>query len=154
MLPHGRIGVAEACSGLSMLTTFFALATAVALVIRRPWLDKVVVLLSAAPIAVVANVARIATTALAQEWFGAETAHYLFHDLAGWLMMPLALVLLWAELRLVSFLLASLRPTDPSWRPCPPRSRLPPSIKAPGPVATEDESRQGPTPSPRPPRPA
>ena len=70
VLPHGRIGVAEACSGLSMLTTFFALATAVALVIRRPWLDKIVVVLSAAPIAVVANVARITTTALAQEWFG------------------------------------------------------------------------------------
>ncbi len=105
VLPGGVIGVAEACSGLSMLATFFALATAVALVIRRPWLDKGVVLLSAAPIAVIANVMRIAATALAQEWFGRETAHHVFHELAGWLMMPVALALLWLELRLLAFLL-------------------------------------------------
>jgi exosortase len=105
LLPGGAIGVAEACSGLSMLTTFFALATAVALVISRPWLDKVVVLLSAAPIAIAANVARITATGLAQEWVGRDLAHHVFHDLAGWLMMPVALALLWAELRLLSFLL-------------------------------------------------
>jgi exosortase len=105
VLPGGAIGVAEACSGLSMVTTFFALATAVALVVRRPWLDKAVILLSAAPIAVAANVARIAATALAQEWFGREIGQHVFHDLAGWLMMPLALALLWLELRLLSFVL-------------------------------------------------
>jgi exosortase len=113
VLTHGRIGVAEACSGLSMLTTFFALATAVALFIRGPWLDKVIVVLSAAPIAVAANVARITTTALAQEWISPEAAHYLFHDLAGWLMMPLALALLWAELRLTAFLLVAPRVEGP-----------------------------------------
>ncbi len=105
VLPGGVIGVAEACSGLSMLTTFFALATAVALVVRRPWLDKGVILLSAAPIAVAANVTRIVSTALAQEWFGREIAHHVFHDLAGWLMMPVALALLWLELRLLAFVL-------------------------------------------------
>ena len=105
LLPGGAIGVAEACSGLSMLTTFLALAVAVALVIRRPWIDKAVVLLSAAPIAVAANVARITATALAQEWFGAQVAHAVFHDLAGWLMMPLALAMLWVELRVLAFLL-------------------------------------------------
>ncbi len=105
LLPGGAIGVAEACSGLSMLTTFFALATAVALVVRRPWLDKIVILLSAAPIAVAANVARITATALAQEWVGRDLAHHVFHDLAGWLMMPVALALLWVELRLLSFVL-------------------------------------------------
>jgi exosortase len=105
LLPGGAIGVAEACSGLSMLTTFFALATAVALVVRRPWLDKIVILLSAAPIAIAANVARITTTALAQEWVGRDLAHHVFHDLAGWLMMPVALALLWVELRLLAFLL-------------------------------------------------
>jgi exosortase len=107
VLPSGSVGVAEACSGLSMLTTFFALAAALAIVIRRPWLDKAVVLLSAAPIAIAANVARIVATALAQEWFGPNLAHLVFHDLAGWLMMPLALALLWLELWLIAFLLVA-----------------------------------------------
>jgi exosortase len=105
LLSHSRVGVVEACSGLSMLLVFFALATAVAVVVRRPWLDKAVVLLSAVPIAVVANVARITATALAQEWFGPEAAHDFFHDYAGWMMMPLALGLLWLELRMLSWLL-------------------------------------------------
>ena len=49
-----RLGVAEACSGLSMLVIFLALFTAVAITIRRPLLDRVVVLLSAVPVAVLA----------------------------------------------------------------------------------------------------
>jgi hypothetical protein len=37
----------------------------------------------------------------------------LFHDLAGWLMMPLALGLLWLELMLLSALLAEPVPARP-----------------------------------------
>jgi exosortase len=113
VLTHSRVGVVEACSGLSMLVVFFALATAVAVVVRRPWLDKVVVVLSAVPIAVAANVARITATALAQEWFGPEAAHDFFHEYAGWLMMPLALGLLWVVLRLLSWLLVQPPETAP-----------------------------------------
>jgi exosortase len=93
-----RLGVAEACSGLSMLVIFLALATAVAIVVRRPLLERLVIVASAVPIAVIANVARITVTALMHEWVGREMADLVFHDLAGWLMMPFALVLLWAEL--------------------------------------------------------
>jgi exosortase len=57
-----KIGVAEACNGLSMLLTFFALAVACALVIRRPALDRVVIVLSAVPVALLSNVVRITTT--------------------------------------------------------------------------------------------
>jgi len=113
LLNHGRIGVAEACSGLSMLLIFFALSTAVAVLSKRPWLDKVVIVGSAAPIAVVANVAGITVTALAQELISPEIAHAIFHDWAGWLMMPLALGLLGLELWLLSRLLVIPAPSAP-----------------------------------------
>jgi exosortase len=93
-----RLGVAEACSGLSMLVIFAALSTAVAITIRRPLLDRIIILCSAAPVAVLANVARITVTALMHQWVGREWADLVFHDLAGWLMMPFALLLLGAEL--------------------------------------------------------
>ncbi len=93
-----RLGVAEACSGLSMLMIFLALSTAVAITIRRPLLDRLVILASAVPVAVCANVARITVTALMHQWVGREWADLVFHDLAGWLMMPFALLLLGAEL--------------------------------------------------------
>jgi exosortase len=104
-LTKGDVNVIEACSGLSMLLIFCAMATAVVLVVKRPWLDKVVILLSAVPIAIIANVTRITVTGLAQEYVGAEAAHKVFHDWAGLLMMPLALLLLWFELWVMARLL-------------------------------------------------
>jgi exosortase len=101
MLNESRIGVVEACGGLSMLIVFFALATAVALMVERDLKQKLLIVASAVPIAIVANVARITATALLQEWAGRGVADF-FHDLAGWFMMPVALALLWLELRLLA----------------------------------------------------
>src|SRR5262249_50290096 len=51
LLDSGRVGVEEACSGLSMLMTFVALSTAVVFVFERPLPDRIVILLSSIPIA-------------------------------------------------------------------------------------------------------
>ena len=121
LLNSGRIDVVEACSGLSMLLVFLALATAVAIVIRRPLVDKIVILVSAVPIAVVANIVRISANGVALEVWGKDVADRLFHDQAGWLMMPLALGLLWFELWVMSRLFVDARgPTlMPSGLPVP-----------------------------------
>jgi exosortase len=105
LLHEAELGVVDACSGLKMLIVFFALATAVAFLCRRPWTDKLLIVLSAAPIAIVTNVARITITGVMYEAAGQKWADLVFHDLAGWLMMPLALGLLWCELALLSLLL-------------------------------------------------
>jgi exosortase len=113
LLGNGRIGVAQACSGLSMMLIFFALSTALAVVVHRPRLDKAIVVLSSLPIAVLVNVARIVATGVAQEKFGPQVAHAIFHDAAGWLMMPLALGLLGLELWLLSRLLPETEASRP-----------------------------------------
>jgi exosortase len=102
---QARIGVVEACSGLGMFLLFFALATGVAIVSRRSFLDKMLIVASSVPIAVLANVIRITTTAFAYVVVGSRGADLVFHDLAGWLMMPLALGMLWVELWLLQRLL-------------------------------------------------
>jgi exosortase len=99
------IGVAEACSGLRMLVIFFALSTAVALLSQRSWWERVIVLLSAVPIALIANITRITVTGFLFEYAGAELAEKVFHDLAGWLMMPFGLLLLGAECWILSRLI-------------------------------------------------
>jgi exosortase len=98
LLSETRLGVVEACNGLSMLITFFALATAVAILAQRNWVEKILIVLSAIPIAVLANVVRITVTGLLYEAAQDDLARMVFHDLAGWLMMPLALGLLFLEL--------------------------------------------------------
>src|SRR5207244_10021076 len=39
LIDEVRLGVVDACSGLGMLMTFFALATALAMVIKNSWVD-------------------------------------------------------------------------------------------------------------------
>jgi len=106
LLGEHTIDIVEACSGLRMLMVFFALAVAFVMLVKRPWPDKVLLLSSAVPIALVSNIARIVLTGvLFETGVNSEAVHAFFHDAAGWLMMPFALVLLWAELTVMSRLL-------------------------------------------------
>jgi exosortase len=94
--------IADACSGLRMLTIFCALAVAMVFLIERPWWDKFIILLSAVPIALVVNIVRITVTGLMYMWWPKSTfVQHLSHDWAGWFMMPLALGLLWLELQIL-----------------------------------------------------
>ena len=104
-LNEAKIGVVEACSGLSMLITFIALSTAVALVVKRPLLDRIVLVLSAIPVALLANIIRITVTGILHDTVGGHAADTFYHDLAGWLMIPLALVLYWIEICILSRIL-------------------------------------------------
>ena len=95
--------VEKACSGLSMLLTFLALSTGMALLVKRPWLDRLLILVSAVPVAVLANVVRISLTGVLYNTAGKELGDRVFHDFAGWMMMPIALVVLWGELKLLDW---------------------------------------------------
>ena len=99
-----QLGVAEACSGLRMLMVFFAISTAAVIASRRTTWEKMLILFSAVPIALVCNVLRIVATAIAHHSLGREMADLVFHDVSGWLMMPLAMLLLFLELKLLDFL--------------------------------------------------
>jgi exosortase len=137
LLEEHQIGVVEACSGLRMLVVFFALAAAVVLVISRPLLDRAVIIASAIPIAIVSNIIRITTTGIMYEMGYGEWANHFFHDIAGWLMMPLALMMLGIELKILGWLIieapagvprtstAGRRNNSPVPRPAVPRSRRP-----------------------------
>jgi exosortase len=128
-----ELGVIDACSGLKMFIVFFCLATAFAILApRRNLAERLLILLSAAPIAIFCNVARITATGLMHELGNARWADLVFHDLAGWLMMPLALALLWCELRLLSALFVEPEAPRPTFR-------LPAAI--PIPVPTEAPRR-------------
>lgn len=107
MVGEQAIGVAEACSGLRMLMVFFALSTAVGWLITNSWWFRLVLVFSAVPIALIANMVRIASTGTMFVFLagsqvfgmpGEEFAMKFFHDWAGWFMMPIGLLLLWIEI--------------------------------------------------------
>lgn len=102
LLDDTRVGVAEACNGLGMLYMFLAYSVAAALLVRGPGWVRVAIVASSLPIALAANLARITITGLLHAYVGGRYADTFYHDLAGWLMMPLALAAFFAELRLLS----------------------------------------------------
>jgi exosortase len=108
-----ELGVVEACSGLRMLMIFIALSAGVVLVIQRPLWEKLVLLASATPIAIITNVVRITATGILHETAGRAIADAVFHDLAGWLMMPFALGLMWIELQLLNRLFVAADTAQP-----------------------------------------
>jgi exosortase len=113
-LAHRTLRVAEACSGLRMMMLFSAICLGAAFVGRKPLWEKLVIVASAVPIAIAANVLRIVLTAglceTARLWpslFNEETAEKFMHDMAGLLMMPIGLGLLLLEASILSKLLIS-----------------------------------------------
>jgi exosortase len=105
LLNDVELGIVEACSGLRMLVVFFALSTAVAMLIRKPAWERLLVACSAIPIALAANILRITITGLFYDAFGSGFGGAFLHDLAGWLMMPLGLAFLGLELVVLGKLL-------------------------------------------------
>lgn len=112
-----RLGVVEACSGLSMLVIFFALSTAFSVLAPGPLWQKLVLAASAVPIALIANITRITVTGVMHETVGHKAANLVFHDLAGWLMMPFALAILWLELKALGHLIVEVSASTPAVSP-------------------------------------
>jgi exosortase len=94
-LPGGvQMFVAEACSGMRQLTGFLALTTAVAWLITRPGWYRALVILSALPIALTANIARVILTGYIMHFVNPEYASGTFHTIEGLLMMGFGLLML------------------------------------------------------------
>jgi exosortase len=89
-LPNVTLAVAEACSGIRSLISLITLAVVLAYFAERRAAVRAVIVLSAIPIAVLANAARVAGTGLASHWFGRAAAEGFFHGFSGWLMFAVA----------------------------------------------------------------
>jgi exosortase len=101
-----RLAVVAACSGLGMVVSFLALSTGLALLLTgEPVWARAAVVLSTGPVAVGVNTLRITVTGLLYDRSQNEWARWVYHDVAGWLMMPVGLTLffglLWAARRAI-----------------------------------------------------
>ena len=75
------------------LVGIFALASAYVICVRRPWWERGLLLLSALPVALVANSARIVVTGLLYQYVSGEAAQKFSHDVSGWVSIPFAALL-------------------------------------------------------------
>jgi exosortase len=87
------LDVAEACSGIRLLTTFLALGVAMAYLHYRPIWQRLVLLVSTIPIAIICNIVRVTLTGLIHVLIDPRYAQGIYHDLLGMAMLPLAFLL-------------------------------------------------------------
>lgn len=97
LLPGQEMFVAEACSGLRQLVAFLAVGAAVALLARRPLPLRIALFLSAIPLAVAMNIARITLMGLLANAGKVEWTMGIAHDLDGLVMVAGGLAVLWLE---------------------------------------------------------
>ncbi|CAN0355692.1 unnamed protein product, partial [Ectocarpus sp. 4 AP-2014] len=96
LLVDQAFDVERACSGFRMFYGVLALAVATAALLRAPAWKATLLIVSAFPIALGANVVRIVLTGLFQRTFSGEVAHQLIHDYAALLVLPMAAIALLA----------------------------------------------------------
>jgi len=84
------LDVAEACSGMRLLMAFLALGVAMAYLHYRPAWQRLVLLCSTIPIAIVCNVVRVTVTGFIYILGNPKYAQGIWHDGLGMLMLPLA----------------------------------------------------------------
>ena len=84
------LGVTEACSGIRSLFSLLAVAAAWAYIALPTAVSMLILIVSAVPIAIVANSARVVLTGMIGQWWGIEYAQGFFHTFSGWAMFLVA----------------------------------------------------------------
>lgn len=84
------LDVAEACSGMRLLMAFLALGVAMAYLHYRPLWQRLVLLASTIPIAILCNIVRVTVTGFIYVLADPKYTRGVYHDALGLAMLPLA----------------------------------------------------------------
>jgi len=88
-------------SGLQRMIPFIVVTAVVAVLIKRPRWQKIMLVASSIPIAIAFHITHLCVTAMLYET-DSETAERFFHDFAGLTVMPIVVLILFGELWLMN----------------------------------------------------
>lgn len=78
-----QLEVAEACSGIRSIVSLAMLAIAFASMTTSGWKGKMVLVLSAIPVAIIANIFRVSGTGILAHFYGDKIARGFLHEFSG-----------------------------------------------------------------------
>lgn len=93
-VPPRTLNVAEACAGMRSLMTFISVAAAIAFLSSRPLWQKIIITLSAVPIAIFCNVMRVAGQGLLDHYISQQLSESFAHQFVGMVMLVPAFFLI------------------------------------------------------------
>jgi exosortase len=86
-MPDRTLNVAEACAGMRSLMTFISVAGAVAFLSNRALWQRLIIVVSAIPIAIFCNVMRVAGQGLLDHYVSEELSESFAHQFVGLIML-------------------------------------------------------------------
>ncbi len=106
---HIKVEVAEACDGLRMAIALMILVATYALATPMNRVARAIFIISSPFVALFCNIVRLVPSV----WVFGNYPHAfaeIFHDTAGWLMLPVAFLLFWSTLKLLRWAAVPITP--------------------------------------------
>jgi len=97
-----KLSVEEACSGVRLLMAFVALSVAMAYLADRPLWQRVIMVTTGIPIAIICNILRVTITCMFFYFDRGEFGRDFMHEFTGMVMLIPAFMLLWLLGKLLS----------------------------------------------------
>jgi eight transmembrane protein EpsH (proposed exosortase) len=99
---HAQLEVAEACSGIRSIISLTMLSVIFAHLSGNGWWRKALLIFSAIPIAMLANILRVSGTGILAHFFGNKVARGFLHEFSGLAIFVFGLVLLFLVFNLLN----------------------------------------------------
>jgi exosortase len=101
--------IAAPCSGINSLFSLLALAAIFAYLTEHSNIKRLILFISAIPIAVVTNIIRVTSIGLVAKGFNKEIALSMYHDYSGYVIFAISLGLLFFEKKLLDLIPLKVR---------------------------------------------
>lgn len=92
-----QLEVAEACSGLRSMTAFIMLSVLFAYLINGNIYRRIIIILSAIPLAIIANIIRVTGTGILAHFFGSQVARGFLHEFSGLAVFVFGFIIMFIE---------------------------------------------------------
>jgi exosortase len=99
-----QLEVAEACSGIRSIVALTMLSTLFVYLSGKGIWQKVIMLFSAIPVALLANILRVSGTGVLAHYYGDKVARGFLHEFSGMVVFSFGLVVLFVEYRFLTWL--------------------------------------------------
>jgi exosortase len=97
-----QLEVAEACSGLRSIVSLTMLSVIFAYLLNKGWKRRIVLLVSAVPLAIFVNIVRVSGTGVLAHFFGSRVARGFLHEFSGMAVFAFGFLLLFGEYLLLN----------------------------------------------------
>lgn len=97
-----QLEVAEACSGIRSIMSYAMLSVILAYMLKGSWRKRAILVASAVPLALFANIVRVTGTGILAHFYGDRVARGFLHEFSGLAVFAFGFVLLFSEYLLLS----------------------------------------------------